>query len=352
MKIVFVCDTLGSGGAERVISTVSNEFIKKGHDVAVIMLSSTAGNPFYPLDKRIKLIYLTKDFDRKLGFLKKARLLKEAILLEEPDIVISFLSYVCIYTWWALKNTKIPYICSERNDPNQRSWFKQFLLNKAFNKASGCVFQTSDALEWYKKICGDKSTVIYNPVNLEFIPKEVTKRKKQILYVGRLNEQKNCDFLIESFALFSQKHPDYILKMYGDGPLKDRLNEMIQEKNLNEKILILPSSKTWQRDEYDSAVFVLPSKYEGMPNVLAEALCLGIPSVASDCPIGGPKELHKVFPNLLSLFDSFDKGNFVNLMEKALNIQNDIHSVPEVLNTNVIANQWLGFIDIRLRSQK
>ena len=345
MKIVFVCDTLGSGGAERVISTLTNEFIKLGHDVDVVMLSKEADKPFYELDKKVDLTYLLKDTKKDLGFSKKAKLLKKVIISKNPDVVISFLSYVCIYTWWALRKTKIPYVVSERNDPHSRGRIKQLLLNKSFKKACGCVFQTYDALEWYSKITGDKSIVIYNPVKLSYEPEGVARQKKQILYVGRFNEQKNLFMLIDAFKLFSEKHSDYILKMYGDGPLKEPISNYIKDNQLSDRIVLLESSKSWQKEEFDSALFVLPSKFEGMPNVLAEALCLGIPSISTDCPIGGPKELKKLFPNTLSLTADMSPETFAKNMEEGITLNNIQSKIPDELNTQFIAKKWLDFIN-------
>lgn len=342
MKIVFACDTMGSGGAERVISILANSFVNKEHDVCILMIGSDASESFYSLDNRIKLIKLEYS---KHGFFNKAKELKHTILNIKPDIVISFLSYVCIYTWWALKGTNIPYIVSERNDPSQRSKIKQFLLNKSFRNAAGCVFQTEDALNWYKKISNDKSIVIHNPVNLDYCPEGLPETKKQILYVGRLNEQKNCSMLIEAFKIFKQKHPDYSFKMYGNGPLEEELKQQIKDNGLIEKISIIPSSKTWQKDEHDSLMFVLGSKFEGMPNVLAEALCLGIPSVSTNCTIGGPKELKKIFPELLVLSKSDGTNDFASAMEDALKIRHQKASVPHELSEQYIVEKWLSFID-------
>lgn len=345
MKIVFVCDTMGSGGAERVISTLSNEFVLNNHEVSIVMIGRDSTESFYVLNNNIRLIRLLENQKRKVGVLKKANLLKKCILDINPDVVISFLSYVCIYTWWALKNTKIPYIVSERNDPNQRGFIKQLLLNQSFKKAAGCVFQTEDALSFYKKICKDKSTIIYNPVNLTFKPKKIDERKKQILYVGRLIEQKNCEMLIYAFGLFIKNHPEYTLKMYGDGPLKEKLLSQVNDLNLNDKVTILPSNKSWQSLEYDSSMFVLASKYEGMPNVLAEALSLGIPSVSTNCAIGGPKELKKLFNKTLVLSKEITKESLLEAMEEALTIKSNSLFIPVELKADYIANKWLKFIE-------
>ena len=342
MKILFICDTLGSGGAERVIATLSNGFVERGNNVSILMLSNESNGSFYSLNKSIELSNLGLESG---GFLKKAKAIRKYVLNKKPDIVISFLSYVCIYTWWALRPTKIPYIVSERNDPNQRSLLKQFLLNCSFKKASGCVFQTEDALNWYKDVVKGKTEVIHNPVNLDYLPSNVTNRKKQILYVGRFTDQKNCLMLIDSFSLFSKNHPNYILKMYGSGPLETEIRQKITDLQLKDKVIVLPNSKTWQKEESDSAMFVLPSKYEGMPNVLAEALCLGIPSVSTNCTIGGPKELKKIFKNHLFLSNAINFESFFDAMERCMGCDNVECGIPAELETSFIALKWLKFIE-------
>ena len=349
MKIVFVCDTMGSGGAERVIANLSNEFSSRGYLVTILMLSEKSENPFYALKTNVSVQKLS---DKKLRYFKKAKVLKKAIISLSPDIVISFLSYVCVYTWWALKNTDIPYITSERNDPNKRGFLRQFLLNKSFKKAAGCVFQTDDALRWYGKIAQNKSAVIYNPVNIEIPSKVVTNRKNQILFVGRLTDQKNVFMLIDAFESFDLIHPGYSLKIYGDGPLKTEISKYIDKKGLSNKISIKNNSPEWHKLESDSSLFVLPSKYEGMPNVLAEALCLGIPSVSTNCPIGGPKELKKIFPTRLVLSSDDSALSFADAMEFGIRIKDTNPQIPDELKNNNIADKWIDFINKCMRGNK
>ena len=333
---------MGSGGAERVIATLSNGFAECGNNVSVLMLSNESNGSFYSLSKGIELSSLGLESG---GFLKKAKAIRKYVLNKKPDIVISFLSYVCIYTWWALRHTKIPYIVSERNDPNQRGKLKQYLLNKSFRKASGCVFQTEDAQKWYSKKNILNSVIIHNPVNLDFVPEKIGNIKNQILYVGRLNEQKNCFMLLEAFKLFSVRHPEFSLKMYGDGPLRDELIKHTTCLELANKVHLLSSSKTWQKDDFDSAMFVLASRFEGMPNVLAEALSLGIPSVSTDCTIGGPKELKKYFPELLVLSETNGAESFALAMEKALKIERKMPEIPTILQKDTIVVEWLKLIE-------
>lgn len=351
MHIYFVCDTMGAGGAERVISTLANQFVDKGHRVSICMLSNEADGSFYPLNNSINLFKL-QNFKAEISFFKKAKLLRESILKSNPDIVISFLSYVCIYTWWALRKSKIPYIVSERNDPHRRSRIKQFLLNKSFKKAVGCVFQTEDAYLWYKKIISNRYEIIYNPVTLQFVPHKIDHRKNQVLYVGRLDEQKNVFMLIDAFEIFLKKHNDFVLKIYGDGPLEQQIHDYITNKKLRTNVELRHNSNKWQELEYDSKVFVLPSKFEGMPNALSEALCLGIPCVSTNCPIGGPKELKRVFPNTLILASNVSKEAINKAMEKALNIEVASSIVPSQLSSDKISEQWLVFIDKLIKKEK
>lgn len=348
MKILFICDTMGSGGAERVIATLSNGFVERGNNVSILMLSNESNGSFYSLNKSIELSNLGLESG---GFLKKAKAIRKYVLNKKPDIVISFLSYVCIYTWWALRPTKIPYIVSERNDPHQRGRLKQYLLNKSFRRAAGCVFQTEDAYKWYIKVARNKSIIIYNPVKLDFLPGTCNERKQQVLYVGRYSEQKNIFMLVDAFKLFSRENPSFKLKMFGNGPLEYKLKQKVIDEDLCDKVSVLPNSKTWQQDEFDSSLFLLTSNFEGMPNVLAEALCLGIPSVAVDCPIGGPKELKKLFPKLLSLSDS-NPRNICNKMKEMLLTKNDKCLVPKELEVDTIVDKWISFINDLLKKER
>ena len=344
MKILFVCDTLGSGGAERVISTLSNEFIKKGNQVGIVILSKSAGEPFYPLEKDVDVIYLTRNLSKKPNILKKSRLLKKEILARKPDAVIAFLSYVCIYTWWALRNTKIPYFVSERNDPHHRGRMRQFLLNRAFKRAAGCVFQTQDASNFYKYIKPNKKIIIYNPVSLSIENiKKKSGKSNVILSVGRLEPQKNPRLLLDAFKLFNKQHDGgYVLKMYGEGSLKQDLVNYVNGNNIR-NVIFCGNSKTWQQDENNATMFVMTSDFEGLPNSLIEALCLGIPCVSTDCPIGGPKELIKSFTNL-KLCEASNLNAVLKAMNLSLLTPHINCCIPDSFCTNTIAQKWLDFL--------
>lgn len=293
-KIVFTCDGMESGGAERVISVLSNEFVKQDYQVTIIGVSTLNTSSFYHIDERVSYITLHYGSKKKIGSLKRILLLRKQFKTLKPDIIISFLPHVNIYTYYASLGLKIPIIVSERNNPktNPKGFFRRRLKKLAFDAANGVVFQTNEAKWCYKKSIRDKSTVIYNPINekvLEILPSN--KHKKVVLSAGRLVEQKNFKCLIDAFTMFSKNHTDYCLKIYGSGPLLNELQNYASNNGLVKKVFFESANEDWLKIEKDSSMFILSSDYEGMPNALVEAMSVGIPCISTDCPIGGPREI-------------------------------------------------------------
>lgn len=321
MKIVFNVSAMNSGGAERVVSLLSDELCKRGHDVVILMLSSDKPYSFYQLNPQVTLTPLLSSNQKGTHFFRRVRILKDFYRRHKPDVVIAFLPHVCVYTYFALKRTKTPYILSERNDPNKYSYLYKKMLRKAFDSADGCVFQTTDCLNWYRKgkeKINDK--VIFNPVNV-CLPSTIDvncNRKKNVLFVGRFDKQKNYQLLLKSFKLFALRHEDFILDIYGDGPERNSFFELAESLGISHKINYHGKNSNWHSLEFNSSIFVSTSIYEGMPNSLAEAAALNIPCVATNCPIGGSKELHNVFDNILLVENNCSEQVFSAKMEEAL----------------------------------
>ena len=155
MRILFTIGNLDSGGAEKVVATLANSFVKQGHDVGVLLVSTNSKETFQKLDESIDVIPLLGN-ERRLSISKKTKLLAKKIESFEPDIVVSFLNYVVFYTHFALKKIKknIKFVVSERNNPKAvpESWVLRKLRNHIFKKADGCVFQTEEAQSYFNKI--------------------------------------------------------------------------------------------------------------------------------------------------------------------------------------------------------
>ena len=138
----------------------------------------------------------------------------------------------------------------------------------------------------------NKSYIIPNAINEQFIRPVYSGSKDHIIIgAGRLTKQKNFELLLEAFSRISSEFPNYNLYIYGDGPNKGKLLELSNKLGVSEKVH-LPGRTDKLSDEMEKAsIFVLSSDYEGMPNVLIEAMALGLPCVSTNCDGGGAQFL-------------------------------------------------------------
>ena len=129
-----------------------------------------------------------------------------------------------------------------------------------------------------------KIEVIYNPIFLEdhLVGSSLTTEKqKLIISIGRLETQKNQKMLIRAFSIFERNHPDYQLVIYGEGSQRGELEGLVSELNLTGRVLLPGVVKNVFECLQKAEVFVLSSYFEGMPNTLLEAMCIGVPSVST-----------------------------------------------------------------------
>ena len=235
----------------------------------------------------------------KVSFLKLYKL-KKIILEEKPDIIITFLpepSFKILFLKKISKKIKqIPIIVSVRNDPviEYKNKIINFIMKRLYPLSEGFVFQTEDAKKYFDNIINCKNKVIVNPVGEAFIKERYEgEREKRIVAVGRLEPQKNYKLLLDAFKKINQKHPDYMLEIYGKGSLEEELKMLVKKSKLDSVIIFKGNSDTIEKDIYNAKAFVMTSNYEGMPNSLLEAFVLGVPCVSTDCPCGRSKTIYK-----------------------------------------------------------
>ncbi len=292
-KIVIVTRSMTSGGAERVIAQLANYFANDGIFCEIITTESLKVE--YQLNRRIKLDDIGKQSNSKaIDRIKRYNILRKKIIAEQPDVVLSMPEDTGIYVILSLIGTHIPVYVSERNNPWVMPDVKitRLLRKVSYPFAKGIIFQTKMAQSFFPKSIQKKSIVLSNPVDASRIPEPyVGERRKVIAAVGRLAPQKNFDLLLDAFKDFHDLHSDYRLNIYGEGPLKKHLQEKIDDYGLHDIAFLKGHSSHVLDDIREDAMFVLSSDYEGMPNALIEAMCMGMPVISTDCPSGGPREL-------------------------------------------------------------
>lgn len=353
-KIVFVIGMMGNGGAERVIAALSNQFVKNGIGVRIITIYTDQQD--YPLDESVKLVPIRcKNPVRLFRPIERIRLIRRLIEASQPDCVVSFLADVNIHTLLAMKGSDIPVIVSERNDPKRdpKSSYKRKIRDRIYSWASGYVFQTPDAMAYFKNIIPDnaKTAVIPNPLTDELPFYEFDPSNRRLITACRLNVQKNLPLMIDAVGDVIADGRECTLDIYGSGPLEQELTEYIQKKKLENSVFLKGFSKDIHREMCHSAAFIISSDYEGISNSMLEALAIGVPVIATDCPVGGARMFIQNGQNgfLTQVGNRQQLAESIKLLldnpQKAFQMGQKASDIRTVLNADIITKKWRLFID-------
>ena len=315
MKIVYYLPSLYiSGGLERIITFKANYFAEHLKDSEVYIITSEQNNnePYFKVSPQIKLIDINVLIDTPINQNKLLKLLKypfkyllfksrfKRIIKEiNPDILIStlrrelnFISSIdkkivkigefhisrFSYHSYSIKTTSliVGYI---------KSYFeKRFIRN--INSLDSFVVLTEEEKTFWPEI--NNIEVIHNPLIINPVAKSDCNNKK-VIAVGRYAHQKGFDMLIEAWKIVADLHPEWVLSIYGEGD-DAVLKRLIDKYNLHNSCLLKSATQEIFNKYCESSIYVLSSRFEGMPMVLLEAIAFGLPLVSFDCPCG-PKDI-------------------------------------------------------------
>ncbi len=297
MRLTLVISTLQAGGAERVMAILANTWVQRGNCVTLITLGP-AGNDFYPLDPRVcriglNLIKNTRSVLDKLrtGF-RRVSTLRQSLRASAPDAIISFIDQTNLLTLIATRGLSCPVIVSERIDPRQEpcSLGGRLLRHLLYPRAEALVVQTNSVRAWARQFVPQpRVAVIPNPVAPPSNIWSPTGDPK-IVAIGRLHRQKGFDLLIEAFARIAPHHPQWSLEILGEGPERVSLESLIRTLEMSDRVTLRGLVSDITPHLVAAGLFVMPSRYEGFPNALVEAMACGCPVLATDCP-SGPGEI-------------------------------------------------------------
>lgn len=297
-KIVFHLNCLERGGAERVVTNLSGQFAEHGYEVYIA--TEWQGEDEYEINPKIKRVHvgLTQGQEGKgriSVFWARIINLRKFLLEVQPDVVISFARKANYRALTATIGTKIPVIISVRIAPVgcYDHLTDKIQIPLLFPRAAGCVFQTQEQKEFFPKYLQDKSRIILNAINPKFIGNPFPEsREKAVVHSGRIVDFKNQRMLIRAFEEVHKKHPEYVLKIFGQNTYDgtwEQLEAQIEENKAWDYVKLMGGSNQLEKDMLRGAVAAFSSDVEGMPNAMLEAMALGLPVVATDCPPGGPR---------------------------------------------------------------
>lgn len=366
MKIALVISSLGPGGAERVISGMSSWWAKHDRDVTLITLSPKDSDfyPIHPDVKRVALDVMTESsslLSAIVSNFRRALVLRRAIRQLNPDVVISFVDKTNVLTLVATLGMKVPVIVSERTSPDKHdiggiwSWARRL----TYPRAALVVVQSAGVFDWVVEninSCASKTLVIPNPLceggteasGASDSPIDLTgggAASKTIISAGSMVPHKGFDLLLKAFARVADKHGEWRLVIFGDGPERENLKSLAEDFGISKRVFMPGVVKNLSEFFRRADMYVLPSRFEGFPNALVEAMSCGLPAICFDCS-GSMRDIVREGVNGI-LVHPEDIGELAQAMDKLMGDENlrgylacNASEVATRLNIDNIMARW------------
>lgn len=360
MKLDFIITSLNGGGAERVMVILANNFAKIGYEVKLITFYGKPDGDAYSLHHNVKRIELhggkfknhkIRSLNNLYQFYKK----KE----NRPDIIISFLIFTNLISILVAKLHNIRIISSEHInhlEGEQPMYLTKFTRNLVYRMSDIVTVLTKFDVEYYKK---RKANVVVMPNPCSFVPIKENNhaRDKEILAVGSLDRyhHKGFDNLIELITPVLKANPEWILKIIGGGD-KGRfyLESLIKESNIEKQIVFTGFQNNVSEHMKKGSIFILSSRFEGLPMVLLEAMSQGMTCIAYNCKTG-PSDIITHSSNGILVEDqnkSEMQKELLNLMNnrdlRASLSKNAINSLSS-FSLDEITNKWENLFKITMK---
>ena len=314
-RLAIVIHSLDGGGAERTAARMANHWAEVGYEVTLITLDSEESDRYrlVPAVRREALDVMghsSNTFAALWNNFRRISTLRRALVAAGPDRVVSLTDKTNVLTLAACQKVNVPVIVAERTDPRcqeiGRVW--SYLRERLYPHAAALVVQTDAVREAIRPMMAGRPVyVVPNLVEAEEERDDLPVRalgdsasvgsalfsdldRKRVLGLGRLTHEKGFDLLIQAFEQTAERRSRWDLVIFGEGPERSALEELVTQLGLNERV----SLPGWTDDVSGvlkrADMFVLPSRYEGFPNALLEAMAAGVPVISFDCP-SGPYEI-------------------------------------------------------------
>jgi len=296
MRIVQLYDSFcEKGGVERVVALLLNEWAKQGHDVT-LMVRYGEIDSIYPLVPEVNLVTLGRRaaktrVARIVNYGRDVTALRHSPDLTQADVVIANGPWCGLLAVLALKGIlrkgegpKV--VVCDHNSPSAFGWGTRFLSRLLYRRTDCIVALTQAQVPYYQDVARE-IRVIPNPVELpESHVEERVRNPDFVLAIGRLSRQKGFDLLLPAWAQVSREVPTAKLVIVGEGAEETSLRQQVSELGLGACVELHPFTDDVTAYYRQATIFVMSSRFEGLPLVLLEAQAHGLPIVSFDCEYG------------------------------------------------------------------
>ena len=346
MRLTFILPSLeAGGGAERAVVLLAAGLQQRGHEITLITLSGTAGDAHLLPEgvRRLALNLRTESATIFSGLWrngKRLHVLRQAILATQPEIVIPHINQTNVLSAFALSGTGRPVVAVEHSGTLLKSpglvW--RALRRMIYPRVARVVCVSKGAANYFSWLPDSRKMVIYNPL---IVPPQsplpalagIDHDKRWVVAMGRLLRVKGFDLLLRAWAQVGPRHGDWQLIIMGEGPLRDELIRQRDAAGLEESVVFTGLVANPFPLLHRAELYVMPSRAEGLPYALLEAMACGCPAVAFDCP-DGPREIIRHETDGL-LVENGDVKALATALERLLSDENERRrlavNAPEVL---------------------
>lgn len=358
MKLLYITQRANEeGGVQRVLAVKTNYLIEKfNYEVCIITQNEGNENLFFVFNKQIKFYDISLKSNKAFNLLRYKKELQEYIKKIQPDCIIVCDFALKSFSIPLLINTKVPIIFeahgSRFNEYRESHFFgftnkfKYIYRNYCASQFLSFIALSKESLnEWSVK----NSTIIPNPLWIETKFFSDLKAKK-VIAVARHSHEKGIDRLLQIWKLVAEKHPDWLLEIYGKENEDLGLLNLAKKLKIEKNVVFADPVKNIQEKYTEASILVMTSRNEALPMVLIEAMACGLPCVAYDCPVG-PKAIIQNNKNGFLIEDG-NKDAFVEKLSLLIEDENlrikmskeAIKSI-EKYDLDSIMNQWKTLFD-------
>jgi len=294
--IGIVISDLDHGGAQRVVCLLAQYWLAEGKRVCVMTQSDRESDLFVLPDRAERVVIGGLGpggslLGRVLKNLLRLWLIRRAVSRVSPRTLFVFVGRTVVQTILATRGLDIWLVACERNDPSRQSlgavW--DWLRRRTYKLANVVTANSESGLSAMRAFVPEsKLVLVSNPLPQR--DSRAPNDRKRFLAIGRLTAQKGFDLLLRAFAEIAAELPEWSVVLVGDGEERESLTALCRELGVEDRVYFAGRTSSVEEWYRAGGVFVLPSRHEGRPNAMLEAMSAGLPVIVSDAS-SGPLEI-------------------------------------------------------------